>query len=165
VYRSIAWLYDNAEALDFDPDNIFVGGHSAGGHLTAMMMCTQWPKLKADLPVDLVKGGIALSGLFDLNPISKAAFLNVDLKLSPEDVEKLSPVNMPPSHSANLLLVVGALESSEFHRQSDMLEKAWQGKLAMQRLHAPGRNHLTVCNALADPDHAIFKANVALMTP
>jgi arylformamidase len=163
VYRSIAWLYDNAEALDFDREKIFVGGHSAGGHLTAMMLCTQWPKLRSDLPVNLVKGGIALSGLFDLDPISKAPFLNVDLKLSAEDVRKLSPVLMPPSHPANLLLSVGALESSEFHRQSDMLEKAWQGKILMSRIPAPDRNHLTVCDALADPSHAIFKANIALM--
>jgi arylformamidase len=163
VYRSIAWLYDNAEALDFAPEKIFVGGHSAGGHLTAMMMCMQWPKLRADLPVDLVKGGIALSGLFDLGPISKAPFLNVDLKLSIEDVGKLSPINMPPSHAVNLLLSVGALESSEFHRQSDALEVAWQGKLKMQRVLAPERNHLTVCEALSDPGHAIFRANVELM--
>jgi arylformamidase len=163
VYSSIAWLYDHAEALDFSPDKIFVGGHSAGGHLTAMMLCAQWPKIRADLPVNLVKGGMALSGLFDLGPIAEAPFLNIDLKLSPDDVQKLSPINMPPSHPANLILTVGALESSEFHRQSDLLENAWQGKLSITRLDAAGRNHLTVCNALAEANHPLFQANVALM--
>ncbi len=165
VYRSIAWLFGNAEALDFDRDKIFVGGHSAGGHLTAMMLCTQWRKVKTDLPVNLVKGGIALSGLFDLDPISKSPFLNVDLKLTPEDVKKLSPILMPPSHPAKLLISVGALESSEFHRQSDRLEEAWQGQVVMNRIPAPDLNHLTVCNALADPNHVIFKANCVLMAP
>jgi arylformamidase len=163
VYRSIAWLYENAEALDFDAERLFVGGHSAGGHLSAMMLCTEWPKVKADLPVDLVKGGIVLSGLFDLDPISKSPYLNDDLKLSREDVQMLSPINMPPSHKAKLIVAVGALESSEFHRQSDLLESAWEGKLSVTRLQAPDRNHLTVCEALADPEHALFRANVKLM--
>jgi arylformamidase len=163
VFGSIAWLYDHAEELDFNPLKIYVGGHSAGGHHTAMMLCAQWSKLRADLPTDLVKGGIALSGLFDLDPISRAPYLNNDLKLSRDDVAKISPINMPPSHHAKLLLAVGDLESSEFHRQTELLMKAWKGKISMNQIAAPERNHLTVCNALAEPDHSIFKAFIELM--
>ena len=67
--RAIAWLHARAEELGFDRQRIVVGGHSAGGHLTAMLMAALWPDLDPDLPPDLVKGGIAISGLYDLEPL------------------------------------------------------------------------------------------------
>ncbi len=164
VLRSLVWLFDHGEELDFDPAKIYVGGHSAGGHLTAMMMCADWPAHRADLPANLVKGAVAVSGLYDLEPISKAPFLNVDLKLTPERVRVLSPVKMPPLGKPELLLTVGGLESSEFQRQADVLEKAWGASIKMQRLQAEGCHHFSVCEALADSSHPLFKAALALIS-
>ena len=165
VSKSIAWLYDHAQELDFNPDKIFVGGHSAGGHLTAMMMCTLWKELRSDLPRNIVKGGVAISGLFDLDPISKAPFLNVDLKLDEQRALAMSPAYMPVSHGQMpLILCVGEQESDEFHRQSELLKQKWGSGISVSSIQATGRNHFTVCSALAEPDHPLFLACLRLMS-
>jgi arylformamidase len=163
VLNAICWLYDNSEALDFERNKIYLGGHSAGGHLAAMMLCANWRDLRSDLPASLVKGAVAVSGLFDLDPISKAPFLNDDLKLDPARVAKLSPAYLRPSHRSELILSVGELESSEFHRQSHLLSSAWQESANIQRVDGIARNHLTICDALAETSHPLFEASIAMM--
>ncbi len=74
--RAIAWLHARAEELGFDPQRIVASGHSAGGHLTAMLMAALWPVFDPALPPDLVKGGVAISGLYDLEPLVPLPFIN-----------------------------------------------------------------------------------------
>ena len=162
VLRSLAWLYRNAQRYDIDRERIYVAGHSAGGHLTAMMMAALWPALAPDLPADLVKGGLAVSGLFDLEPLVHAPFVNVDLQLDLGRARRLSPALMPAATDAPLYLAVGALESSEFKRQSDLLAKRWP-RAFRRRVPAPGANHLTVCDELANPGSALFDAVLELI--
>ena len=72
---ALAWLSRNAAAHGCDRDRIYVAGHSAGGHLAALLMATDWPRFSPGLPVDLVKGACAIGGIFDLEPI-RLSFLN-----------------------------------------------------------------------------------------
>ena len=132
--KALSWLYRNAYRLRFNPDRIVVAGHSAGGHLTAMMMAALWQQMDSTLPSGLVKAGLAISGLFDLRPFVHAPFVNVDLKLDLKRAHALSPISMPSATSAPLITAVGALESSEFKRQSLELGKAW----SQQSGAAPG---------------------------
>ena len=125
---SLAWVYRNAENFGADPNRIFISGHSAGGHLVAMMMATNWPdldRLLPALPRDLIKGGCGISGLYDLEPI-RLCFLNEDLKLSKGETDRNSPVRLRPAGSAPLLLSLGGLEGPEFLRQSEDLAVAWR---------------------------------------
>jgi arylformamidase len=161
--RALAWLYRHAEQYDFDPGRIVVAGHSAGGHLAAMMMAAVWPAFGDDLPADLVKGGILMSGLYDLEPVRHADFVNVDLKLDAAEAQRLSPVLMPQPHAAPFVTAVGELESEEFHRQTRSLATAWQSGHRGD-VPLPGLNHLTICNAFADPEHPLFKASVDLLS-
>ena len=161
VLRAIEWLWRENERYGYDASRIFVGGHSAGGHLTAMAMSALWPAWDPDLPADLVKGGVAISGLYDLEPIRRASFLNVDLKLNPRSAMKLSPAWMPPAGSAPLVTCVGGLESSEFARQNALIGARWKRVLRAD-VPAPGRNHFTVVDALAEPGHPLFEATLAL---
>jgi arylformamidase len=163
VIGAVAWLYDHGEPLDFDPHQLFVSGHSAGGHLSAMMAAVQWSALRADLPDHLIKGAVALSGLFDLEPLAKAPFITTDLNLSVADVHALSPVNIPPQRGLKVHLTVGEHESSEFHRQNQVLLKAWGTQVSMTHEVALGRNHLTVCDAFAEPGHPLFETTLAMM--
>ncbi|HEY5635160.1 MAG TPA: alpha/beta hydrolase [Burkholderiaceae bacterium] len=161
VLRAIEWLWRGAQRYGFDPERIYVSGHSAGGHLTAMAMAAQWPRLAADLPADLVKGGVAVSGLYDLEPIRHASFLNADLKLDARSAFEASPAWMPPATRAPLITAVGGLESSEFHRQNRLIGERWAASLKAD-VPLPGRNHFTAVDALAEPGHALFEAAVAL---
>ncbi|MBP0638681.1 alpha/beta hydrolase [Cupriavidus sp. AcVe19-6a] len=111
--EALAWLYRQAEALGFDGDRIFVSGHSAGGHLTATMAGTHWEQF--GVPADLVKGGCAISGLYDLEPI-RLCYLNKVVRLTPADVAAYSPVYHLPTARLPMILTVGGDESDEYHR-------------------------------------------------
>jgi arylformamidase len=160
--RALAWLYRNADLNGVDRERIFVGGHSAGGHLTAMAMAALWPAFATDLPPDLVKGGLAVSGLFDLQPLLFAPFVNVDLQLDARRADRLSPALMPAATKAPLITAVGALESSEFRRQSELLGAAWKANV-VRHLKVPGANHLSVCDELGNADSALFGAALGLI--
>jgi arylformamidase len=160
--RALAWLHGRAESFGFDPRRIVVGGHSAGGHLTAMMMAAVWPEFDPALPADLVKGGIAISGIYDLEPLVPLPFINVDLQLDAATARRVSPVHLPPATEAPLLTAVGALESSEFKRQTQLIHTAWP-HIAREELEVAGANHLTVCDVLADPESPLFRAALDLV--
>ena len=160
--KALAWLYHNAERLRFNPDRIVVAGHSAGGHLTTMMMAALWQQFDSTLPSGLVKAGLAISGLFDLRPLVNAPFVNVDLKLDLKRARALSPIEMPSATSAPLITAVGALESSEFKRQSTEFGARWSTNLT-RHLELPHANHLTVCDELANPGSPLFDAMLELI--
>jgi arylformamidase len=160
--KAIVWLYTRAEELGFDRQRIVVGGHSAGGHLTAMMMAARWPEVDPDLPTDLVKGGIAISGLYDLEPLVPLPFIKSDLLLDAAAARKVSPVHLPPATDAPLLTAVGALESSEFKRQTRLIHQAWPHN-AREELEVAGADHLTVCDRLGEPESALFRAALDLV--
>ncbi|HEY8606246.1 MAG TPA: alpha/beta hydrolase [Noviherbaspirillum sp.] len=160
--RAVAWLYRHAEAYDFDPRRIVVAGHSAGAHLAAMTMAAVWPVFGDDLPADLVKGGILMSGIFDLEPVRHAGFVNVDLKLEEADIAVLSPALMPQAHPAPFITACGALESEEFQRQTRLIGDAWKTGHRSE-VPLPGLNHLTICDAFADPSHPLHLASIDLL--
>jgi arylformamidase len=160
--KALAWIYARAEELGFDRQRIVVGGHSAGGYLTAMMMAALWPALDPALPADLVKGGLAISGIYDLEPLVPLPFINSDLKLDVAGARKVSPVRLPPATGAPLLTAVGALESSEFKRQTRLIHQAWPHN-AREELEVAGANHLTVCDHLGEAESALFRATLDLV--
>lgn len=162
MLRALAWLYRNADRYGFDPERIYVSGHSAGGHLTAMMMAALWDVYAPDLPRSLVKGGLAISGLYDLEPLVYAPFVNVDLKLDVRRARRLSPAYMPPATRAPLYTAVGALESSEFRRQNALIGQRWTQNF-VRDVPAAGCNHLTVCDELANPASPLFDAAIELV--
>jgi arylformamidase len=157
-----AWLYRNAERYGMDEDRLFVSGHSAGGHLAAMMLAALWPVLDRSLPRDLYKGALAVSGIYDLRPLTQVGWLNGDLHLDAASAFKLSPAFVPPATRAPLYLAVGALESSEFKRQNALLAQRWKAVLGGD-VAMPGRDHFTVIDGLADPGNALFAAARRMM--
>ena len=162
VLRALGWLYLRADRYGFDPERIVIAGHSAGGHLVAMAMGALWPMLDPRLPANLVKGGLAISGLYDLAPLLHAPFVNNDLKLTPERARRLSPLHLPPATGAPLVTAVGALESAEFKRQNALIAQAWAPVFARD-VPLPGCHHLAVCDELGQHGSALFSAAVDLV--
>ncbi|MEI8265612.1 MAG: alpha/beta hydrolase [Betaproteobacteria bacterium] len=138
--RSLAWCWRHAEELGADPNRISVAGHSAGGHLAAMLLSAQWRRMGDDLPADLVKAALSISGVFDLDPIRRTPFLQADLRLTPRSVRRLSPAGFP-APTGTLRAVAGALESQEFLRHNRLIRRRW------------GHRAVPVCEAIADADH------------
>jgi arylformamidase len=156
------WLYRHAEQYGMDEDRLYVSGHSAGGHLAAMMLAALWPVIDRSLPKDLYKGAVAVSGVYDLRPLVQVDWLNGDLRLDEESALRLSPAYLPPATRAPLALAVGGLESSEFKRQSALLAQRWKPVLAGS-IAMPGTDHFTVVDGLADPQNALFAGAKRMM--
>ena len=134
-----------------DPRRIVVAGHSAGGHLAAMMLACRWSAVAQDLPPRLLHAALAISGLFDLAPLRRAPFLAADLKLSAAEARALSPACMPAPPHGPLVAVVGGDESSEFHRQNRLIRRAWGAAAVPVCESLPGRHHMNVLHDLAEP--------------
>jgi arylformamidase len=162
MLRASRWLWQHAEEYGMDPDRLYVSGHSAGGHLVAMLMSALWPVFDKSLPKDLWKGGIAISGLYDLRPIMHVDFLQPDLRLDEASALRLSPAYLPSATRAPLLTAVGGDESSEFHRQNALLGSRWKSVHAGD-VTMPGRNHFSILDAFCEPSGRLFAAARRLM--
>jgi arylformamidase len=136
---------------------VLVFGHSAGGHLAACMLATDWKTLASDAPADLVPAAYSISGLFDLAPLIGVT-MNADLRLDAEEARRVSPLFWPAPAGRPFDAVVGGLESSEFLRQSRVIAEAWGKAGVLTRYQAvPQTNHFTVLDALTDADSAMVK--------
>ncbi|MBI3434617.1 MAG: alpha/beta hydrolase [Proteobacteria bacterium] len=141
---------------------MLVCGHSAGGHLAACMLATDWSRRDPGAPADLVPTAIAISGIFDLAPLLEIS-MNADLRLDAESARANSPLFWPPPVGKMLDAIVGAEESNEFLRQSRGIAQAWGKEGVATRCEAVAeRNHFTVIDALADPRSAMVDRHVAL---
>lgn len=130
-------------------------GHSAGGHLTACLVATDWTRTAPDLPPDLVRTGLSISGLFDLSPLMHTA-MNQDFKLDAEGAARVSPLFWNVAPGCTLDAWVGGDESSEFLRQSAEITKIWSEKgVATEHVAVPGANHFTVLDPLTDPESSM----------
>lgn len=130
---------------------IVVCGHSAGGHLAAVLTATDWRALDVDTPAEAIAGGLGISGVYDLAPLRQTR-LNETLKLGADEARDWSPVlwRVPAGRSFDAF--VGGAESSEFLRQSRDLTTAWSAAgVAARCVEVEGANHFTVVDALADP--------------
>ena len=155
---SLAWLYRNVSAHGGDADRITISGHSCGGHLVGMAMATDWASLGEDLPRDLVKGGVSVSGLFDLAPLVRTT-INERVGMDEECARRNSPVLREPACAAPLALLVGGLESAEYHRQSRDIAAAWGARGApMEVSIVPDRNHFTVLAGMDTADDPVIVA-------
>ena len=163
VERACAWLHRHANELRIDRDRIVCAGHSAGGHLAAMMLTTVWPQLGTGLPAQLIAGAVAVSGLYDLRPLVDAEFLKDDLRLDRERAQHLSPAFRQPACQSPIVVAVGALESGEFHRQGQLLREAWGGACVRDTLDVPDTDHFSVCEAFATSGNALFDATSRLL--
>jgi arylformamidase len=138
---ALHWLRQHLAALGGDPARLYVGGWSAGGHLSAMLM---------DEP--LVAGGLAISGLFDLEPI-RLCYLNDKLGLDTEQARRNSPLLNLPARAAKLIIAYGADELPELKRQSREFGAAWAAHgLPEELIEVADCHHYAVLERLARPD-------------
>ena len=130
---------------------LVVSGHSAGGHLAACMLATDWTAFDASLPKNLVSAAYAISGLFDLPPLVGTS-INRALGMDAVSAQAASPLFWTPPVRGSLDAVVGGNESAEYFRQSRSITEAWGRGIATRFGTVPDANHFTAIAPLADPD-------------
>jgi arylformamidase len=146
---AVAWTYGNARSFGGDPERIHVAGHSAGGHLVAMLLATDWPG-DYGLPADIIKGATAISGLYDLAPFPYT-FLQPKLQLTWDQVMRNSPILRLPDAAPPLLVAYGDRETTEFMRQSEDYFAVWRARgLPGERLALPNKDHFDIVDGFLE---------------
>ena len=160
---AVAWVWRHAAGFGADPSRIALVGHSAGGHLAAMLLCCRWKEVDDELPAQPVSGALSLSGLYDLEPLRHTPMLQADLQLSPSSVARLSPAFFPRPKGAKLYAAVGLDESEEFLRQNTLIRDVWGPTAVPVCETVPSSNHFTVLNQLADPRSRVHQLALRLL--
>lgn len=151
MVHALDWVHAHAAEYGGDPSRLYLVGHSAGGHLATQLMLCRWREVRRSLPPDLVKGVLSISGLYDLEPVMHVPFLQPSLRLTPEQVSRVSPARLPAPDHGVLYTVVGADESPEFLRHNGLMRKAWGARRVPVVERIPGRNHFSVLEDLSLP--------------
>ncbi len=154
---AIAYVFAHTAEHGISSKRWALSGHSAGGHLVAMMYATDWASSGVD--VTAFRGGLALSGLYDLTPMLSIS-VNDDLRLDAAAARATSPIHHTPRLKAHLSLTVGGRESSEFVRQSTLLAPAWPG-IASEAEVLAELNHFSIVDRYADPGSDLFQRTLA----
>lgn len=163
MVRALAWTWRHAQPLNADATRITVIGHSAGGHLAAMMMACHWPSFDAALPVQLVKNALSISGLYDLAPLARTPFLKSDLRLTTADVRRASPALLPAPAQGELYTVAGGEESAEFLRHNRLIQQAWGPQRVPVCEALPGLNHFSAVDALSQAESRLSQLVLQLL--
>jgi arylformamidase len=144
---ALTWTHRNLADLGGHPKKLHIAGWSAGAHLAAMLMGEA-----------AVAGGLAISGIFDLEPI-RLSYLNDKLGLDPEQARRNSPLLNLPARAANLIIASGSDELPELRRQSRVFAAAWRAHgLQCQFIDVAGCHHYAILEQLAQPNGVLARA-------
>lgn len=153
---AIAWTYRNISRYHGNPSKLFVSGHSAGGHLAAMALAHDWEK--EDLPRDMIKGGIVMSGVMDLDMVMHVK-VNEEIRMTPDIARANSPLLHPPLSRCPILVAVGGAEPEGWKQMSkDYFLFCQKRDLPSEYLEVPGANHYTMSEHLADAGSPLSQA-------
>jgi arylformamidase len=158
---SIAWTFRNILRYGGDPARLYISGHSAGGHLTAMALANDWEK--EGLPKNFIKAAVAMSGVHDLDMVMHIS-ANQEIRMTPEIAKHNSPFLNPPMIECPLLVAVGGLEPEGWKQMSkDYFEFCRERGLTAEYLEVPGANHYTMSEHLGNPASPLAQAIFRLM--
>jgi arylformamidase len=162
VRRGIAWVYKNGESFGGDPNRIYIGGHSSGGHLCGVALVTEWQK-EFGIPGDAVKGGLCMSGMYDMAPVRLSWRRNY-INFTDAMADAMSPQRHIDKLNAPIVVTYGTLETPDFQRQSrDFAAAVKEAGKPAALIEAPNYAHLEMAESLGNPYGPNGRAALAMM--
>jgi len=162
VRRGIAWTYKNASSFGGDPSRFYIGGHSSGGHLCGVALVTDWEK-SFGLPPDFVKGGLCMSGMYDMKPVrlsKRSSYVKFDDGME----QAMSSQRHLDLLRAPVVVTYGTDETPEFQRQNrDFAAAVKSAGKKIELIEAPNYNHFEMVESLSNPYGPNGRAALALM--
>lgn len=157
----VVWLHQNIADYGGSPDRLHVAGHSAGGHLAAMLLTTDWTTL--GLPTDTLKSVVPISGVFEIEPVMHTSVQEA-VRLTPDIAARNSPVFLPAKSRPPVAVTVGTAESEEFQRQSKAYADALQSQgLTVDYFEMPDQNHFSILTESTEPGNHLTETRLRLM--
>ena len=153
--RAVAWVHANAGSFGGDPDRIHIIGHSSGGHLTSVLLTTDWTRFGA--PADVLKSGTCVSGMYELRPVLLSA-RSAYVKLIPEEEDEFSAIRHLDRLRCPVTIAYGSKESPEFQRQGRTFAAAARARgLPVQELILDGLNHFEGIRSMIEPQSPLAR--------
>ncbi|MGC1467039.1 MAG: alpha/beta hydrolase, partial [Pseudolabrys sp.] len=150
VRRAIAWTHKNAASFDGDANRLYIGGHSSGGHLCGVAMTTDWKK-GFDVPADIIKGGLCMSGMYEMKP-ARLSKRSSYIKFTDAMEEAMSSQRHIDKLRAPVICTYGSNETPEFQRQNrDFAAAVKAAGKPVELIQAPDYNHFEMCESLGNP--------------
>jgi arylformamidase len=161
VRGALAWVCQNAASFGGDPEKIYVGGHSSGGHLCGVALTTDWQKF--GLPANIIKGGLCMSGMYEMTPV-RLSWRRTYVNFTDAMVEAMSSQRHIARLTAPIVVTYGTLETPDFQRQSrDFAAAVKAAGKPVQLIEAPNYAHLDMAESLGNPYGPNGRAALALM--
>jgi arylformamidase len=162
VRAAVTWIWKHGARYGLDVNRMYLGGSSAGGHLVGMVLSSGWHKTYG-VPEDLIKGSVAASGLFDLNPV-RLTSVNQWLRLDEAGAARNSPIDLLPRVGSPLIVTYGGSETDEFKRQTRAYAMAWLLRgYPIEHFEMTAFNHYNVITQLADHSSILTKKVLLMM--
>jgi arylformamidase len=162
VRRAVAWVHKNAGTFGGDPNRLYVSGFSSGGHLAGVLMVTDWKK-DFGLPPDILKGGLLMSGMYDLKPV-RLSKRSSYVKFTDEMEHALSTQRHLDKLNAPIIVSHGTLESPEFQRQArDFVAAVKAAGKPVQLIVLEGYNHFETAETFGNPYNLLGRAALQQM--
>jgi arylformamidase len=162
VCRSIAWVYRNAASFDGDPNRLYIGGHSSGGHFCGVALVTDWEK-NFDVPSDIIKGGLCMSGLYDMKPV-RLSWRRTYINFTDAMEDAMSPQRHIDKLKTPVVVTYGTFETPEFQRQSrDFAAAVAATGKPVELIKALNYAHDEMSDTLGNPYEPNGRAALAMM--
>ena len=144
MVKALAWTWHHIAQHGGNPKEVTVAGHSAGGHLAAMLLACDWQQVDKSIPAHWIQKALSISGLYDLTPLRKTPFLQDSLRLTAKQAKMASPALWPRPKKGVLYTVAGGDESPEFLRHNRLIHQTWGPKTVTVCEDLPGRHHFNI---------------------